>query len=356
MPESPRVSVCVSAFNAQRYIAETLESLVNQSFPNIEIIVVDDGSTDGTADIASTYARRDNRIKIFRNGVNRGLVFSRNRALGEARGTLIATADADDISEPDRLSVQVGYLDENPQIGLVGSDVTLIDEEGSRIGEGVQRHHTPDEIRFFLIFGPVVHNPTTVYRRELLERVGGYSPGFDAGAEDYHVWGKLSAVTSIANLARPLVRYRKHAASVTAERSGVDANIFRISAGLVGDYVGKPVSADNARLLHQWMNKHGMAPHDCRIAYETARAVWERAIAKESKGIVTQLRDLFSDASWTHAQYLVYTDRRLSLELAGFSARLGPVSRGHYRVLAYAGRLATPRALRSLVRSLSRGR
>jgi glycosyltransferase involved in cell wall biosynthesis len=352
MATDPRVSICVSAYNAGRFLERTLASLATQSFGDFEVVVVDDGSTDNTSEIAATFADRDPRFRVFRNDRNEGLVFTRNRALKESRGDLIAIADADDICEPNRIAVQIDFMDANPRIGMVGSDVTLIDEDDSHIGYHEQRHHLDDQIHFFLMFGPCVHNPTTMYRRELIHRVGDYSPGFDAGAEDYHLWGKLSAITGIANIPQRLVKYRKHSNSVTADRTGVDTNIFAISADLIGKYLGVDVSTQSAAALHRWLVRQGMTSDECRMGFTLAQSVWDAARQREHQDTLALLGESISVAAWTHARYLVYLDRNLSVDLARFASSVPHTSRMS-GVAGYVGRLATPRPIRNLIKSLS---
>jgi glycosyltransferase involved in cell wall biosynthesis len=352
MPGNPRVSVCVSAFNAGQYLSETLESLLAQSFGDFEVIIVDDGSADNTADVAEQFVAKDSRVRLLRNSNNKGLVFTRNRALAESRGEFVAIADADDISEPNRLAVQVSYLDANPEIGMLGSDVALIDESGALIGSHAQQYHLDREIRFFLMFGPCLHNPTTIYRRDLLKRVGGYANGYDAGAEDYELWGRLLDMTRIANIPQLLVMYRKHSRSVTADRSGVDANIFSISAELLSKYLGNPVEGEQARRFHFWLMKQGMEAGECREALSFAKAIWQCASLHELPDTLAILGDSLAVSAWAHAQYMVYADRRLSLDLARFASSL-PHSSPQAGAISYAGRLAVPNAIRSFLKSLS---
>jgi glycosyltransferase involved in cell wall biosynthesis len=342
----------VAAYNAGHYISAALDSLLAQSFQDFEVIVVDDGSSDNTAELVGAFVRRDQRFRLLENDVNKGLVFTRNRTLEESRGELIAIVDADDICEPDRLAVQVSYIDANQHVGMLGSDVTLIDDTGRELGFHSQSHHGEQQVRFFLMFGPCVHNPTTMYRRDLVEKAGGYSGGFDAGAEDYDLWSRLSGITAIVNLPQRLVRYRKHSGSITADRTRVDENIFAISAGLLSRYLGNPVTGGRARLLHLWLIRQGMQPNSCREAMSFAQAIWRRAVELENSETLAQLGEILAASAWSHAQYLVYADRGLSLELSRFATRLPHVTR-HTGRLAYATRLATPHAIRSLVKSLS---
>lgn len=129
---SPKVSVVMSVYNGEKYLPETIDSILNQTFKDFEFIIINDGSTDKTAKILTSYD--DPRIRIF-NQENMGLTKSLNRAISLAKGEYIARMDADDISYPERLKKQVDYLNKNPDIGLVGSKYIRIDKRGRKIDE-----------------------------------------------------------------------------------------------------------------------------------------------------------------------------------------------------------------------------
>ena len=118
---SPRVSVVMSVYNGERYLAEAIDSILGQSMSDLEFIVIDDGSTDGTPRILEKYTARDERVWVVRNERNLGLTRSLNRCLSLARGEYFARQDADDISLPERLALQVQLLDANPHVGAIGT-------------------------------------------------------------------------------------------------------------------------------------------------------------------------------------------------------------------------------------------
>jgi glycosyltransferase involved in cell wall biosynthesis len=351
MTHSPTVSICVAAFNAERFLGRALDSLLRQTFRDFEVVVVDDGSSDRTAEIASEYAEIDERVRVLRNEANRGLVFTRNRCLSEARSAFLAIADADDISEANRLAAQLSFLEDHPDVGAVGADVILIDEHDRETGLLPQQFYGADDVRFFLLFGPCLHNPTTIYRRDVLEQVGGYSDGFDGGAEDYDLWTRLSAFTKLENLKEPLVRYRRHATSVTADRTRVDENIFAISARAIGNYASIQVTPNEGRIFHQWLIKQGMEPLQSNVALRIARVVLKVAEERERPGTLKRLREMLADSAWTQAEYLIYRDKRLSRELAAFANQLEPHAIAAR--LWYGFRSVMPSRLRLLARKFT---
>ena len=172
------------------FVGPALDSLLSQACADFELIVVDDGSTDETAAILHAYAKRDARIRFLRNETNRGLIFTRNRALQESRGRYVAIADADDLFHPQRFEKQLQFLRDHPACGVVGSGVEILNHDVRKTPE--LAIYTEDrDIRFFMRLLPVLWNTTTCYRRDLLLEAGGYREGFEAGAEDYDLRARL---------------------------------------------------------------------------------------------------------------------------------------------------------------------
>jgi len=209
------ISVVVPAHNEERFLDEALASLARQSHGNIEIIVVDNGSTDRTPEIVQAWTQRDARFRAWRLE-RASLHESLRQGFALARSDLIARLDADDIAEPNRLERQYGYLLANPQLGVLGSAATLIDAKGKTIGQTTPclgdeaiRQRLPQEC-------PFVHS-SVMMRRGAYERVGGYRARLNL-AEDYDLWLRMSPTTRMANLPDPLIRYRVHKDSITARK------------------------------------------------------------------------------------------------------------------------------------------
>ena len=205
----PRVSVIMGAYNAERYLAQAVESILGQTFADLEFLVIDDGSTDGTRQILDQYAARDPRLTV-RTRANRGHERTLNELLGLARAPLVARMDADDVSLPERLEKQVAFLDAHPDHGLVGAQTVQIDERGDPIPDrefGVRLTHE-DIVGVLQEWSPFVH-PTVMYRRDVVLGVGGYRPIF-RHAEDWDLWLRLSPATKLANLPDRLMLYRLH--------------------------------------------------------------------------------------------------------------------------------------------------
>ncbi|HEY4639727.1 MAG TPA: glycosyltransferase [Thermoanaerobaculia bacterium] len=212
MFEVPRVSVLLPAWNGETFLAEAMESIVRQTFRSFELIVIDDGSTDGTAAIAEDFAARDERVRLIRRP-HEGLSPALNAGIKAARGEYLARMDADDISAPDRLQKQVAFLDAHPDCVAAGAWIEVIDETRRKIGVKtfVTTH---DEIFSALLRGisPMAH-PTVVARADAIRAAGGY----DASrypSEDLDLWFRLGETGRLANLGEVLLQHRRHKAAI----------------------------------------------------------------------------------------------------------------------------------------------
>jgi glycosyltransferase involved in cell wall biosynthesis len=211
----PAVSVVMPVYNGDPYLRDAVESILAQSLTDLELVVVDDGSTDRTPEILEELAARDSRIALHRQA-NQGSVAALNAGIAAASGELIARLDADDVALPDRLEHQLGFLREHPEVAMVGGQVRIIDGSGRAVADA--RYPTGDaEIRgAFERSTPFVHSAVTM-RRTALERAGGYRPEFNL-AEDLDLWLRIAEVGAVANLDRLVVEYRIHENQVSAQK------------------------------------------------------------------------------------------------------------------------------------------
>ncbi|MBM9468981.1 glycosyltransferase family 2 protein [Nakamurella leprariae] len=206
-----RVSVVLPVRNARPYIADALASVTVQDHPDWEIVVVDDGSDDGTPEVVTGLAAADPRIRLDRQP-GRGIVAALNRGLGLATGEFIARMDGDDLMTPGRLSAQVAHLRAHPSVVAVGTDYELF---GALVGR-VRTPRTPAAARARLLFGPCMCHPAMLLRRSTLtEQLIEYRAGWD-GAEDYLLESELAGVGELANLPTVGLRYRRHHQQVSS--------------------------------------------------------------------------------------------------------------------------------------------
>jgi glycosyltransferase involved in cell wall biosynthesis len=218
-----KVSVLMPVYNAEKYVRVAIESILDQTFRDFEFIIIDDGSTDSSADIIRSY--HDPRILFLENSANVGIVVSLNTGLAMAQGDYIARMDADDISIPIRLEKQVDFLNHNERVGVVGSAVRIINPEGktSRIGVFPQDDSL---IRWTMCFTSPFAHGSIMMRREIVMKEGGYPA---SPAEDFNLWEQLSCTTSFANLPNVLLCLRRHEESLVSS-SRNRAAILRDSA------------------------------------------------------------------------------------------------------------------------------
>ncbi len=200
--KTPTVSVILSVYNGENYISTAIDSILKQTFRNFELIILDDASADGTVDILHSYD--DPRIRLLENEVNLGVTRSLNRGLAAAQGQYIARLDADDIAAPQRLEVQVGFLDRYSQVGLVGS--WHYRAVGDRV-ELVQKPVENAEIQQQMLYKGIFAHSTVMFRRECIEKVGVYDPDF-ALAQDEDLWLRIAEHWEVAIIPIPLVTIR----------------------------------------------------------------------------------------------------------------------------------------------------
>jgi glycosyltransferase involved in cell wall biosynthesis len=203
---TPRVSVVLAVYNGERHLEASVRSILDQSFRDFELIVVDDGSNDGTTDILARAVRSDGRTVIVRQE-NRGLTVSLNRGIGLARGCYIARQDADDISLPARLQRQVAYLDAHPAVGALGTGADVIDGSGKIVGAlGVALGAKAVTRGLLTLRSTPVHG-SMMMRKSALDATGGYREAFPVG-QDFDLWLRLSSHFEIDNLSDVLYQWR----------------------------------------------------------------------------------------------------------------------------------------------------
>ena len=217
MSAAPKVSVIIASYNGERFIAEAVGSILGQTFRDLELIVVEDGSTDGTRAILHAIAAKDQRLRIIEKE-NEGLIATLNRGIAEARGVYIARLDHDDVARPNRIERQAAFLDANPSHVAVGCLLQNMTEDGTFVGKVRIRHerlrHAPGQ------FPPRqqwLYGPTPMMRAEALRKAGGYRTQFLA-SEDRDLCWRLGALGPMERLPEVLVNYRYHGSNMSRLR------------------------------------------------------------------------------------------------------------------------------------------
>jgi glycosyltransferase involved in cell wall biosynthesis len=217
MSSIPAVSVLVPVYNAERYVAAAVESVLGQTFGDFELILLDDGSTDGSGRMLDEFAGRDGRIRVIHHS-NRGICLTLEAGIEAARSDLLARMDADDLCPPDRLEKQVAYMREHPECVSCGGAILLIDQDGLPICIAPRplEHEQIERELLKGVGGAIVHG-AAIFRRDAIRRAGGYRDKY-RHAEDLDLFLRLAEVGRLANPPDVVLHYRQHPASINATR------------------------------------------------------------------------------------------------------------------------------------------
>jgi len=208
-----KVSVIMSAYNCERYLRETIDSILNQTFNNFELIIVNDGSTDSTREILESYA--DSRMHIV-NQKNMGISKAKNRAAALSSGEYVAVIDADDIWLPEKLGKQVNFLDEHSDIGLAGTATSVIDKKGRFMGT-LRVVETNEQIQDALLKDNCFSHSSIMLRKSIFEKVGYYNEEFDYSL-DYDLLLRVSERCRVWNIPEVLTIWRFNEEGVSVNK------------------------------------------------------------------------------------------------------------------------------------------
>jgi glycosyltransferase involved in cell wall biosynthesis len=227
----PLVSVVLPCYQAEGSLAAALDSLLGQTYGEIEVLAIDDGSADSTARILAGYAVRDPRVRALRNGENLGVIRTLNRGVAEARGEIVARMDADDVAMPERIERQVELLARRPEVGVVGTGVEPVDREGRRLRSRPVLCTGPGGARFVSTFAIPVMHPTIAARTAVMRANPYGGPPESLHTEDYEMFARmLEAGVGFANVEEPLMRVRSDPSSVSARFEEIQVENFVLCA------------------------------------------------------------------------------------------------------------------------------
>lgn len=209
MQQNPKVTVLIPVYNGEKFLKETIQSILNQTYTNFELLIINDGSTDGSKSIILSFD--DQRIRYLENEINLKLIATLNKGVELARGEYIARIDADDIAYPERLEKQVRFLDDNTEYGMVGSWCSVIDSD-----KQIKYHTSHGDIVFAMAtYCPFIH-PSVMIRKSVISN---YNVVFDSNylhAEDYELWSRIVFDTKVANITEFLTGYREHEEQISS--------------------------------------------------------------------------------------------------------------------------------------------
>lgn len=211
----PALSVVMPAYNAEKYVQRAVESILEQTFQDLELVIVDDASTDRTLEIIKGLAVTDARIRVFHNAENLGVSDTTNFGVSKARADLIGRMDADDMSDPTRFEKQIAVLRANPHFAVVGSFASHTNDRGQILSlspTGPRSEAQFDDLRLSgettMVFGG-----TALFRKDLFEKAGGYDPSIGSG-EDVELFDRMANLGPIVSIPEPLLLYRLHQTSL----------------------------------------------------------------------------------------------------------------------------------------------
>lgn len=216
------ISVILPVYNGAKFIKECIASVLNQSYENIELVIVDDGSTDNSIECIESF--NDPRIKLYKNDCNLGLVHSLNNAIKYSKGILIARIDQDDVMISERLALQVGFLTKYPNIGVIGSNFSAIDSAGIfKYKSKLPGSSNRIDMNIVLHGDPSVGHPFVLTWRKYIDLVGGYNEAYNKSSmEDVDLWFRMRQKGVVfSNLEQCLTKYRIHEAQMTKNKTSL---------------------------------------------------------------------------------------------------------------------------------------
>ena len=206
----PETSVVMTVYNGEAFLQESIDSVLAQTYSNWELIVVDDGSTDATAEILASFT--DPRIRVIRQE-NSGLGVAANRGIRKARGQWVARIDDDDVWEREKLERQIAFLKKHPEYVLLGSSASVINHRGEEL-YAMNMPQSDQKIRQILLqYNPFMHS-SVLFDKDLFSKIGGYYEPMNKYFIDYLLFYQLSEVGKVANLPEKLLRYRISTTSI----------------------------------------------------------------------------------------------------------------------------------------------
>lgn len=323
---SPELSVVLPAYNGERFLRAAVESVLTQTLSDFELIVVDDGSSDSTPAILAELEHRDDRITVHRHPRNLGLRAALNTGCRLARAPLVAKMSHDDVCLPDRFARQVSFLRANPEVGVVGSSVQIIDDEGRR-GRIQTYPAQPAAVAWSMLFVNAVAHPAVMMRRELLDPSEAYPDGCLGGTEDYALFSQLSRTSRVANMTDVLLLYRSWGGNMTHTRWAQQEHGAAGLAAALADCWGVPLSVDDAAVLRGLSR----APYPRDPAQLRTAAV---AVGRWTEAVLLDPRCDKVDRAYIKRETAIkllqigslawWRDPRLALSASGAAVRLSP--------------------------------
>lgn len=298
-----KVSVVMSVYNEEKYIKDSIYSVINQTFSDWELIIIDDGSSDKTVEMIHTF--QDDRIRLYCNEKNEGLIHNLNLGLSLATGDYIARMDGDDISEPTRFEKQVSYLDQHEDVVMTGCYVETFGNENHKW----RPKNQAQILKATMLLRPVLAHPSIMFRRERIEKHEIRYHSEYKHAEDYKFISDVSQIGNLAVVEEVLFRYRIHAAQVTSKGNTVQAaTADRVRKELLKQ-VGVELSEDEFMIYKKWVHEESKVTKD---DFLKVRAIMERIVIANRESQIFELDSMEQILNELYIQWMIST-KKLSL-------------------------------------------
>lgn len=246
---APLVSVMTIVYNGEKFIEKCIRGILDQSYRNLEFVIVNDGSQDRTLEICSRYAELDPRIKLYSNDRNLGLTYTRNRALENCTGDYIAVNDADDFSYPERLERQLAFMENHPEVGICGTGAMRVFDDGRQVPWIFPESDAA--LRCEMLWRVPCLNSTVIMRKATLDQYGiKYLDGY-ASCEDFKLFWDVAKHQKLHNLQEILVDYAQHEAQQTKIQRHDMANDTATIVIEQLNYLGLELSEEMKKLLRR---------------------------------------------------------------------------------------------------------
>jgi glycosyltransferase involved in cell wall biosynthesis len=223
---NPKISVIMPFYNCEKFLDEAVSSILNQTFSDFELIIINDASTDRSDEVMQKYLK-DSRIVYILNKENKRITYNLNIGLDMAKADIVARMDGDDISELERFQEQYEFLKENKNVSLVGSYAELINQDGKYLGRKIKPLDTEGAKKDIFLYSPFIH-PAVMFRKQVILDLGKYDENYPL-CEDYELWFRLIySGYKTANIPRELLKYRIHENSSNKHLTEVEKNNLKI--------------------------------------------------------------------------------------------------------------------------------
>jgi glycosyltransferase involved in cell wall biosynthesis len=279
----PKITVVMPVYNGEKYLDTAIKSILNQKFTNFEFVIVDDASTDNSVEIINSY--QDQRIKLIKNNVNLGIPTTRNKCLQESSGEYVAVLDCDDYAYPSRLAEQLEFMENNPDFGMVGSWVELIDENDDLTGEVWNEDEPSQKIPCRLLFHNYFAHSAVLLRRSALDtvKINGeiYRKDYP-NAQDYDLWVRISKKFKVWNIPKVLIKYRVHSHCISLKAANlVEQLTCKIVTEQMNNLGIQPT--DKQLALHRQIGSYNPQEIDTSIEYIKEVANWLTILRNANK-------------------------------------------------------------------------